>query len=236
MLPLFITSFQRVRRKMAPKAWKKLQRWAYLFYALLCCHILLLTIPMAARGDSAYRLTVFVYGAIFLSYLLCKTSKALAKKHKSARPLGRQQAGVTLCCVLVSTLAVFGMGMKFPAAAVRAPDPTPAPAAVTEHETVPEPEPSEGSAATGWRDGVYTGSAMGMNAPIEVSVTIEGGEIVDVVVESQRDDEEYFNDALCVIDDILDTGGTNVDIVTGATYSSGGILDAVDNALEKAGG
>lgn len=72
MLPLFITSFQRVRRKMTPKAWKKLQRWACLFYALLCCHILLLTIPMAARDDSAYRLTVFVYGAIFLSCLYYK--------------------------------------------------------------------------------------------------------------------------------------------------------------------
>jgi uncharacterized protein with FMN-binding domain len=77
---------------------------------------------------------------------------------------------------------------------------------------------------------------MGMNAMIQVSVTIENGKIVDVSIDSSRDDEPYFSDALTVIDDILASNSTQVDTVSGATYSSGGILDAVDAALEQAGG
>lgn len=45
MLPLFVTSFLTVRRKMPPKRWKALQRWAYLFYFLLGAHLLLLSVP-----------------------------------------------------------------------------------------------------------------------------------------------------------------------------------------------
>ena len=75
-----------------------------------------------------------------------------------------------------------------------------------------------------------------MNAMIQVSVTIENGKIVDVSIDSSRDDEPYFSDALTVIDDILASNSTQVDTVSGATYSSGGILDAVDAALEQAGG
>ena len=71
---------------------------------------------------------------------------------------------------------------------------------------------------------------------IQVSVTIENGKIVDVSIDSSRDDEPYFSDALTVIDDILASNSTQVDTVSGATYSSGGILDAVDAALEQAGG
>ena len=92
MLPLFITSFPCVRRKMRPKTWKRLQRWAYGFYALLAAHILLLTAPRALRGDSAYRLTVFVYGAVFLSYLFCRIIKAQARDQRAARPLITAQA------------------------------------------------------------------------------------------------------------------------------------------------
>ena len=31
MIPLCITSFKSIRKKMNPKSWKKLQRWAYVF-------------------------------------------------------------------------------------------------------------------------------------------------------------------------------------------------------------
>jgi len=40
MIPLFITSIKKMRRKMKGQQWKKLQRWAYLFYFLAYAHIL----------------------------------------------------------------------------------------------------------------------------------------------------------------------------------------------------
>ena len=54
MLPLMITSFQKVRRKIQPKKWKKLQRTAYLFYGLIYVHIMLLIMPSAFNGNVIY--------------------------------------------------------------------------------------------------------------------------------------------------------------------------------------
>jgi uncharacterized protein with FMN-binding domain len=73
-----------------------------------------------------------------------------------------------------------------------------------------------------------------MNAMITVNVTVENGEITDVVIESSMEDEPYLSDSLTVIDDILVTRSTEVDAVSGATYTSGGIIDAVKNALVDA--
>ena len=74
-----------------------------------------------------------------------------------------------------------------------------------------------------------------MNAKITVSITIESDTIVDIRIDSARDDEPYFTEAEAVIADILEKNSVDVDTVSGATYSSGGIIDAVANALEKAG-
>lgn len=232
MLPLFVTSFSCVRKTMHPKKWKRLQRSAYVFYGLLACHILLLTAPGALRGDTAYQLTVFVYGAAFLSYLFCRTSKALSKQ-KNAAQLARKQVGAALCCALASAGAAFCMG------AVGEPETPRSLSDPGEAQSLEESnllQTTEKGDSGGYQDGVYTGSAMGMNAMIQVSVTIENGKIVDVSIDSSRDDEPYFSDALTVIDDILASNSTQVDTVSGATYSSGGILDAVDAALEQAGG
>jgi uncharacterized protein with FMN-binding domain len=48
------------------------------------------------------------------------------------------------------------------------------------------------------------------------------------------EDEPYLSDSLIVIDDILAIQSTEVDVVSGATYTSGGIIDAVKNALVDA--
>jgi uncharacterized protein with FMN-binding domain len=85
-----------------------------------------------------------------------------------------------------------------------------------------------------YSDGIYTGKALGMNAMITVNVSVENGEITDVVIESSMEDEPYLSDSLTVIDDILATQSTEVDVVSGATYTSGGIIDAVKNALVDA--
>lgn len=92
--------------------------------------------------------------------------------------------------------------------------------------------PSEDSGIL--HDGVYTGSGMGMNAKITVEVTISDGEISAITVLSSREDEPYYSDALAVIDDILSANSVEVDTVSGATYSSGGIIDAVEYALREA--
>ena len=85
------------------------------------------------------------------------------------------------------------------------------------------------------KDGVYTGSGQGYNGPINVRVTITNGLIKNIEILSYSDDNPYFNRARSVLSRILGKPGKSVDTVSGATYSSRGIIDAVNNAIAKAG-
>ena len=84
-------------------------------------------------------------------------------------------------------------------------------------------------------DGVYTGSGQGYNGPIRVRVTVSGGNITNVEILSNSDDAPFFNRAKAVIGRLLGSPDKSVDTVSGATYSSRGIIDAVRNALSGAG-
>lgn len=89
-------------------------------------------------------------------------------------------------------------------------------------------------ADTSYADGTYTGSALGMNDDITVEVTISSGEISNIKIINHSDDEPYISDAQDVIDRIISTQSTDVDAVSGATYSSNGIIEAVKQALSDA--
>lgn len=80
-------------------------------------------------------------------------------------------------------------------------------------------------------DGVYKGSATGFSGPVTVAVTILDKKIVSIDILSASDDEAFFNRAKGVIDRIISSQSLDVDVVSGATYSSNGIIGAVKNAL-----
>ena len=82
-----------------------------------------------------------------------------------------------------------------------------------------------------FEDGVYTGQGTGYGGITEVEVTVENGSITKIEVLSNHDDQTFFNRALTLIDTIIDEQSYDVDTVSGATYSSRGILEAVKNAL-----
>ena len=90
-----------------------------------------------------------------------------------------------------------------------------------------------GSPATRYMDGVYTGSGNGFRGVISAQVTVEGGRITDVTILSSSDDRDFFQRAQNgVIPAILHAQSVNVSAVSGATYSSRGILEAVADALQ----
>lgn len=80
-------------------------------------------------------------------------------------------------------------------------------------------------------DGVYKGSATGFSGPVTVAVTIMDKKIISIDILSSTDDEAFFNRAKGVIDRIISSQSFDVDVVSGATYSSNGIIGAVKNAL-----
>ena len=104
----------------------------------------------------------------------------------------------------------------------------------------PQPEPAaplvveEFTAPSTYRDGIYTAEAMGFEGKITVQVTVAEDRITDITILSAEDEEEYLSRAKQVIPAILEGQDPNVDAVTGATYSSTGILNAVKLALAKA--
>lgn len=104
------------------------------------------------------------------------------------------------------------------------------------------PKPSASAKATqssqktsAYKDGTYTGTGMGFRGQTKVSVTIRNGEITDISTVSYQDDDRYFQRAFnSMVSRIENNQSAKVNAVSGATYSSQGIMDAVANALEKA--
>ncbi|MBR1781466.1 MAG: FMN-binding protein [Oscillospiraceae bacterium] len=104
-------------------------------------------------------------------------------------------------------------------------------AAPQEEPVLDEPEP-EPVAVGSYEDGVYTGSARGYGGTVEVQVTVEGGQIVDVtILRAPGETEPYFTLARTVIPIVLQQQTWEVDAISGATYSSRGILGAIQNAI-----
>jgi len=71
---LGITSFKRIRIRMQPKVWKRIQRWAYVFFALVFVHLGLFLIPAALSGSKVW-LQALVYLVLFAAYVILRIRK-----------------------------------------------------------------------------------------------------------------------------------------------------------------
>ena len=86
-----------------------------------------------------------------------------------------------------------------------------------------------------YKDGTYTGSAQGFGGAITAQVTLANDEITDIQVTSAPgEDSAYLSQGEGVISSIISAQSTDVDTVSGATFSSTGIINAVVDALGKA--
>lgn len=83
MLPLMVTSFTAVRKKMRFSTWKKLQRWAYLFFGLIYIHITVLFLP---KFSEKY-LDIIAYTLIFGIYAVLRVTKAIKASKNTSRQL-----------------------------------------------------------------------------------------------------------------------------------------------------
>lgn len=82
MIPLMVTSFQAVRGKMKFRGWKRLQRLAYAFFALIYIHVMVLFVP---KFPTKW-VDVLAYTVIFGVYLILRVAKAM--KSKGQKPVG----------------------------------------------------------------------------------------------------------------------------------------------------
>ena len=94
---------------------------------------------------------------------------------------------------------------------------------------------SETGDPTNYKDGTYTGEADGFGGTIQVEVKIEKNKIAEInVVSAEKEDGAYLSMAKDIIPKIIDAQSADIDTISGATFSSTGIKNASEQALEKA--
>ncbi|MBQ9014530.1 MAG: FMN-binding protein [Firmicutes bacterium] len=86
------------------------------------------------------------------------------------------------------------------------------------------------------KDGTYTGIGRGFRGNIKLEVTISGGKITGIKEISQVDDAAYWKKAAAIFDTITAANSTDVDVISGATFTCRGIKNAVDQARMRAQG
>lgn len=152
---------------------------------------------------------------------------------------------LTIALILLLVLHVVDTGIQLPSLLTPTAD---SPVAVTETASPTDsaaasasPAATEAPAASvvtfsgaQLADGVYQGSAQGYSGVTTVSVTVSGGAVTDIEVDSESDSPQYFSRAEEILDDIVSEQSLEVDAISGATYSSAGLLNAVYDALQNA--
>ena len=105
LIPLTITSFQTIRRKMQVKTWKKLQNWSYLFYLLLYLHIFFIYQGALIRGKGEYFFTLMLYSFLFGFYGFLRIRQYRMQKEtreKKVFPLLRIAGILPIVCLFLS--------------------------------------------------------------------------------------------------------------------------------------
>lgn len=82
-----------------------------------------------------------------------------------------------------------------------------------------------------YQNGTFSGFGEGFSGPITVSVTIQDDVITGISVVSSSDDDAFLSEAKGVISRMLSAQSANVDTVSGATYSSQGIIAGLEDRM-----
>lgn len=84
LLVLGVTSFSFVKRHMRKENWKRLQRWAYVFFGLVYVHLMLMLAPAASHGGLAAIESVAIYTVVFGAYAVLRVRRALVDRRAEA--------------------------------------------------------------------------------------------------------------------------------------------------------
>ncbi len=207
MIPLFTISFQFIKKRINIKTWFKIQKLAYVIYFLIFLHLMIL--------DTAYIVT---YITIFSLYFTLKLFNYPLKNHKFLK-----SALMTVFIFgLMTVYLIQASGLGFTSS--------------TLYVTANNSSTSTTITSTSYNDGTYTGNGTGINGiPSQVTLTISNGIITNVTVNKTGSSQSYFASAAYKIaKEIMNANSTNVNLVSGATRTSLGIIQAVQDALSQA--
>ena len=93
------------------------------------------------------------------------------------------------------------------------------------------------AAQGGYNDGTYDGTARGIGGRVDVRATFDGGRLTDLELTRLKETSGIGQVAgPVVLQEILDAGSTDVDIMTGATVTSSAVILAAQMAFDAASG
>lgn len=230
-IPLFITSFKLVRKRMDAKKWKQLQRYAYIMYALVYIHIMLAFISKPDIYNYIFDITV--YSLIFLIYFCLRIRLYLVKKKPSMKL--KYTLNIIMACMVILFISfgivLFKINESHNKNVV----------AQKELEEMQRKEIEKkleeqinDNSETIFNDGEYIGEAEGYNAKLSVKVNIKNDQIISIEFVDNKDDEAYVEKAKFIFNQMIINNTTNVDVVSGATITSKAIIKATEDALAKA--
>ena len=85
--------------------------------------------------------------------------------------------------------------------------------------------------------GSYEVTVDGRNGPLTLTVTLEADAIASIEIGENQETEGVADPALTILpENILQAQSIAVDVITGASVTSGAVLEAVGKAIEAAGG
>ncbi|MDD3184772.1 MAG: FMN-binding protein [Anaerostipes sp.] len=94
---------------------------------------------------------------------------------------------------------------------------------------------SQNRSASSYKDGTYQGTGTGFGGDIVVSVTIKNNSIDNIkILEAKNEDKAYLENAKSILKTMVKTQAADVDVASGATFSSKGIIQGTKNALKEA--
>lgn len=238
-IPLFITSFRIIRKKMDARSWKALQRYAYFFYILVYVHIIL---SLINRPD-VYQMhwDIIVYSALLLLYIVLRCLRHIKRGRAS------QFAKVAMVVLMSLTSVFFVVGLvtlEVGRADFFEKEELLAQQKIAQQKELQErqkelaqlEEEQDGEEEEYFlKDGVFTGSAQGYNGQVTVQVTIRHDHILNVEAVQNTDDAQYVQQANDVLTNIVLKNGTDsVDVVSGATVTSIAYIKATEDAIQQA--
>lgn len=212
MLPLFIISFTYFKKKMDIKKWVQYQKWAYLAYALTFIHLLLI-------GQAEH---ILAYIVVFNVYLFLKLYNYVFKNNETTSKTVKS-IGITGVVVIISLLVSGTISL---------------PEKHGEDFDTNNTNTISVSTDTGnIEDGTYRGSSTGFNnLTVSLDVVVEDGLITNIIVyeygaTSPQRGVDFEAAGYDVVIDIINAQSTDVDTISGATYTTNGIIEAVEDAL-----
>ena len=155
MIPLTVISFKAIRKKIKGKTWKAIQRAAYVFYALIYLHVMVILIPRARQGREGVLFSIVIYTIVFIGYAVCRIRKAVIKNQKPQNKAALNGVCAAVLVLITSMIGISSRAVESPAITSETPETTSAPVQTelsvtteipaSESETISESEPESES-------------------------------------------------------------------------------------------